>query len=77
MLEMVLRYIADALHLVRKWRELMEFFDGFLKDGMAYLNAKEHDNLLVDGETFSRSRKYFCTLSCLSELILYINNAIH
>jgi hypothetical protein len=52
-------------------------FDSFLDDGKTFLTAKEHDNLLVDDENFSRSRKYFWSLSCLSEFMLYINDAIH
>jgi hypothetical protein len=62
---------------VLAWGQLVDHFDGFLDDGKAFMNPKEHDNLLVDDETFSRSRKYFWTLSCLSQFDLCIANNIH
>ncbi|RDL38394.1 uncharacterized protein BP5553_02734 [Venustampulla echinocandica] len=59
------------------WGLLVGNFDEFLDDGKVFMKPKEHDNLLVDDETFSRSRKYFWTLSCLSEFDLCIGNTIH
>jgi len=41
------------------------------------MSPKEYDNLLVDDEIFSRLRKYFWTLSCLSEFKLYMDHAVH
>jgi hypothetical protein len=38
------------------------YFDKFLKDQRILLKAKEHDNLLVDDEVYSRSREYLWTL---------------
>jgi hypothetical protein len=67
----ILRYLRNT------WGELVDYFDNFLDDGRTFLIAKEHDHLLVDDENFSRSRKYFWSLSCLSEFILHINDAIH
>jgi hypothetical protein len=78
MFQMMLRYVGDTLrYSVSRWEELADYFDEFLNDGKSFLLVKEHDNLLVDDETFSRSRKYFWTLSCLSEFLLYIKDAIH
>jgi hypothetical protein len=78
MFQMILRYVGDILlYSVKQWKELADYFDGFLDDGKTFLRVKDHDNLLVDDETFSRSRKYFWALSCLSEFMLYISDAIH
>jgi hypothetical protein len=78
MLEIMLKYVGKALrHLLRNWERLVEHFDGFLENGKPFLDPKKHDNLLVDDETFSRSRKYFWALGCLSEFTLYITNTIH
>jgi hypothetical protein len=78
MLQIALWFVREILNvLLRNWGQLVEHFDHFLKDGKPFLNSREHDNLLVDDETFSRSRKYFWSLSCLSEFLLYINDAIY
>jgi hypothetical protein len=78
MLQTTLLFAREILKiLLWNWGKLVEHFDNFLKDGKPFLNAREHDNLLVDDETFSRSRKYFWSLSCLSEFTLYINDAIY
>jgi hypothetical protein len=78
MLQITLWFVREILNvLLRNWGQLVEHFDHFLKDGKPFLNSREHDNLLVDDETFSRSRKYFWSLSCLSEFMLYINDAIY
>jgi hypothetical protein len=78
MLQITLLFVKNIIGvLLRNWGKLVEHFDNFLKNGKPFLNAREHDNLLVDDETFSRSRKYFWSLSCLSEFILYINDAIY
>jgi hypothetical protein len=78
MLQGMLFFVGKVFgYLINKWGELVDYFDSFLDNGRTFLTAKEHDNLLVDDENFSRSRKYFWSLSCLSEFILYINDAIH
>jgi len=35
-------------------KELADYFDEFFKERRTFLDPKEHDNLLVDDETFSR-----------------------
>jgi hypothetical protein len=78
MLQGMLRFVGMVLRYFRNtWGELVDYFNNFLDDGRTFLRTKEHDNLLVDDENFSRSRKYFWSLSCLSEFILHINDAIH
>lgn len=62
---------------VLAWEHLADHFDEFLDDGKAFMNPKEHDKLLVDDETFSRSRKYFWTLNCLSQFDICIGDNIH
>jgi hypothetical protein len=60
MLQITLMFVKVILNiLLQNWGKLVEHFDTFLNDGKPFLNAREHENLLVDDETFSRSRKYF------------------
>jgi hypothetical protein len=73
----MLRLVENVFtHAVTSWMELADYFDAFFKDRRTFLNPKEHDNLLVGDETFSRSRQYFWALSCLSEFNLYISDSI-
>ncbi len=65
------------MRAVTAWGQLVANFDEFLDDGKVFMKPKEHDDLLVYNETFPRSRKYFWTLSCLSEFDLCIGNTIH
>ncbi len=58
------------------WDDLVNYFDKFLDDGKIFMNPNKHDALLVDDETFSRSRKYFWALSTLIEFNICIGDAI-
>jgi len=71
----VLSLIREVLTVVAsEWGNLMEEFDDMFDNKKVFLDPKSHDDLLIDDQTFSRSRKYFWALSCLDEFSNYINN---
>lgn len=59
------------------WNELLVYFDNLFNEGKVFLNPDDHDALLVDDKVFSRSRKYFWALSCLTEFGKCIADNIH
>ncbi|KAL8951750.1 MAG: hypothetical protein Q9222_002300 [Ikaeria aurantiellina] len=50
-----------------RWAEFQSFFDYILDSGDSLMQPHEHDNLLFDDGAFSRSRRYFWAIDCLSE----------
>jgi hypothetical protein len=67
----IFQYVVLALEA------LIGYFDEFADDRKDFLDPRLHDNLLVDDKSFSRSRKYFWALSCLSGFNFYIGNVIY
>jgi hypothetical protein len=59
------------------WQRLSRHFDTYFATGKVFLDPKQHDYLLSDDESFSRSRKYFWALSCLKEFDLVLADTIH
>ena len=60
-----------------KWAEFQSFFDYILDGGDSLMNPEEHDRLLFDDGAFSRSRRYFWAIDCLSEFELSISDNIN
>ena len=50
------------------YKRIVKYFDESLVDKCAFLDASRHDRLLIDDESFTRSKKYFWALSTLKEL---------
>lgn len=59
-----------------RWTEFQSFFDFILDGGDALMKPADHDNLLFDDGAFSRSRRYFWAIDCLSEFELCISDDI-
>ncbi|KAL8795704.1 MAG: hypothetical protein Q9182_007503 [Xanthomendoza sp. 2 TL-2023] len=60
--------IAQGLaRISEKWAGFQSFFDYILDSGDSLMQPTEHDNLLFDDGSFSRSRRYFWAIDCLSE----------
>ena len=57
-----------------RWADFQSFFDFILDNGDSLMQPSEHDNLLFDDGAFSRSRKYFWAIDCLSEFDLCITD---
>ncbi|CZR56880.1 uncharacterized protein PAC_06769 [Phialocephala subalpina] len=69
----VLLYILHGVEhgvaqVIWRWEDLLSYFNQFLTEGEVYLNPQQHDNLLVDDESFSRSKKYFWAITTLTEI---------
>lgn len=63
-----LNLIAQGLaRISERWADFQSFFDYILDDGDSLMQPPNHDNLLFDDGSFSRSRRYFWAINCLSE----------
>lgn len=59
-----------------RWSDFQSFFEFILDKGDSLMNPQEHDRLLFDDGSFSRSRLYFWAIDCLSEFELSITDTI-
>ena len=59
-----------------RWAEFLSYFDYILDGGDSLMKPAEHDNLLFDDGAFSRSRRYFWAIDCLSEFEISITDNI-
>ena len=62
--------------ITARWADFLSYFDYILDGGDSLMKPTEHDNLLFDDGAFSRSRRYFWTIDCLSEFELSITDNI-
>jgi len=62
--------------ITARWAEFLSYFDYILDGGDSLMKPAEHDNLLFDDGAFSRSRRYFWAIDCLSEFELSITDNI-
>lgn len=70
--------IAQGLGKIsERWAEFHSFFDFILDGSDSLMNPSDHDNLLFDDGAFSRSRRYFWAIDCLSEFDLSISDNIN
>ena len=72
-----LHLIAQGLErITERWADFLSYFDYILDGGDSLMKPTEHDNLLFDDGAFSRSRRYFWAIDCLSEFELTITDNI-
>ncbi|MCJ1310262.1 hypothetical protein MMC25_003924 [Agyrium rufum] len=72
-----LNLIAQGLTRISdRWLDFQVFFDHILDSGDSLMRPAEHDNLLFDDGSFSRSRKYFWAINCLSTFEEHISDNI-
>ncbi|KAL8785629.1 MAG: hypothetical protein Q9213_003283 [Squamulea squamosa] len=73
-----LNLIAQGLaRISERWADFQSFFDYILDSGDSLMQPQEHDNLLFDDGSFSRSRRYFWAIDCLSEFDTAISDNIN
>jgi hypothetical protein len=73
-----LHMIGQGLErITARWAEFLSYFDYVLDGGDSLMKPAEHDNLLFDDGAFSRSRRYFWAIDCLSEFELSITDNIN
>lgn len=69
--------IAQGLRKIsERWDDFGSFFDFTLDGSDSLMQPSEHDNLLFDDGAFSRSRRYFWAIDCLSEFDTSISDNI-
>ena len=72
-----LHLIAQGLErITERWADFLSYFDYILDGGNSLMKPTEHDNLLFDDGAFSRSRRYFWAIDCLSEFEVTITDNI-
>lgn len=72
-----LNLIGQGLEKIAdRWADFLSYFDYILDGGDSLMKPAEHDNLLFDDGAFSRSRRYFWAIDCLSEFDLVITDNI-
>lgn len=59
-----------------RWASFQSFFEFILDGGDSLMNPSEHDTLLFDDGAFSRSRRYFWAIDCLSEFEACVSDNI-
>lgn len=70
--------IGQGLERISKrWASFQSFFDFILDGGDSLMQPAEHDKLLFDDGAFSRSRRYFWAIDCLSEFEASTSDNIH
>ncbi|KAL8670900.1 MAG: hypothetical protein Q9168_004590 [Polycauliona sp. 1 TL-2023] len=73
-----LNLIAQGLaRISERWTDFQSFFDYILDSGDSLMQPNKHDNLLFDDGSFSRSRRYFWAIDCLSEFDTTITDNIN
>ncbi|KAL8894091.1 MAG: hypothetical protein Q9192_004628 [Flavoplaca navasiana] len=73
-----LNLIAQGLaRISERWADFQSFFDYILDSGDSLMQPNEHDNLLFDDGSFSRSRRYFWAIDCLSDFDTAITDNIN
>ena len=55
-----------------RWTEIRDRLDRILDEGDALFSPPDRDGLLWDDEIFTRSRKYFWVINCLTKFHLSI-----
>jgi hypothetical protein len=65
---------AVVASLIFNWQNIYDYFDQLIGEKDTFLSPGRHDNLLSDDETFSRSKKYFWSITTLKELTLSISD---
>ena len=72
-----LNLIGQGLERIAdRWADFLSYFDYILDGGDSLMKPAEHDNLLFDDGAFSRSRRYFWAIDCLSGFELVITDNI-
>ncbi|KAL8860853.1 MAG: hypothetical protein Q9178_002883 [Gyalolechia marmorata] len=69
--------VQGLARISERWADFQSFFDYILDSGDSLMQPNEHDNLLFDDGSFSRSRRYFWAIDCLSEFDTAITDNIN
>jgi hypothetical protein len=62
--------------LMRDWTAISDYIETFVASKFTFLEEEQHDLLLFDDDTFSRSRQYFWVITTISEFIPIIDQTL-
>ena len=62
--------------ITERWADFLSYFDFILDGSDSLMKPTDHDDLLFDDGSFSRSRRYFWAIDCLTEFDLSITDNI-
>lgn len=55
--------------LLREWTDISDLIETFIASKFTFLYEEQHDFLLFDDNTLSRSRQYFWVITCITEFL--------
>jgi len=61
---------------MKEWIAISDYIEPFVANKLTFLKPEEHDQLLFDDDTFSRSRQYFWVITTISEFIPIIDQTL-
>jgi hypothetical protein len=59
-----------------EWTAISDYIETFVASQFTFLEEEQHDLLLFDDDTFSRSRQYFWVITTISEFIPIIDQTL-
>lgn len=62
--------------IAREWNVISEHIEKFIASEFTFLHEEQHDFLLFDEDTFSRSRQYFWVITSIGEFIPILDETI-
>jgi hypothetical protein len=62
--------------LLTDWTGVSDYIEIFVASEFTFLNEEQHDSLLFDDDTFSRSRQYSWVITSIGEFIPIIDNTM-
>jgi hypothetical protein len=71
---MLVSITAEVMaRLLREWTAISDYIETFVASKFTFLDEEQHDLLLFDDDTFSRSRQYFWVITTISEFVPIID----
>jgi hypothetical protein len=62
-----------ASRIISEWTKISDYIETFVANQSTFLDEEEHDLLLFDDDTFSRSRQYFWIITAVGEFVSIID----
>lgn len=73
----LLAILSDLIYrILGHWTKISEYVEGFIVGQDTILHEEEHDRLLFDDDTFTRSRQYFWVIASIGEFVSIIDGTI-
>jgi hypothetical protein len=63
--------------LMKEWTAISDYIETFVASKFTFLEEGQHDLLLFDDDTFSRSRQYFWVITTIGEFLPIIDQTLN